>query len=176
MGQKNQIYKLLKGDCLKKLKEIENDSVQLTITSPPYADLIHKVVEDRAKCHKNSKFVIDNNATTNIYSNYDEDFGNMSLDVYIEKVKEVMKELYRVTKPGGYNTWVVKDYRDTKNRIPYIDLHTRIAVSGQEAGFLYHDLIIWDQNQHRKRVLLGFLSVFYVNQNHSYIVIMRKSK
>lgn len=169
-------YRLIKGDCSQKLKEIEDNSIQLTITSPPYADLIHKVVEDRNKCHKNSRFVIDNNATTNIYSNYEEDLGNMPLDTYINKVNEIMKELFRVTKPGGYNAWVVKDYRDTKNKIPYIDLHTKIATAGQNAGFLYHDLIIWDQNKHRKRVLLGFPSIFYVNQNHSYIVITRKPK
>ena len=176
-GTKNkQIYRLLKGDCSKKLEEVENDSVQLTITSPPYADLIHKVVEDRAKHHKNSKFVSDNNSTTNLYSDDIDDLGNMPLDVYLHKVGVIMQELYRVTKPGGYNAWVVKDYRDTKNKIPYIDLHTKIANAGQNAGFLYHDLIIWDQNQHRKRVLLGFPSIFYVNQNHSYIVVMRKPK
>ena len=40
-------YKLYKGDCSEVLKQISNDTVQITITSPPYADLIHKVVEDR---------------------------------------------------------------------------------------------------------------------------------
>ncbi len=85
-----------------------------------------------------------------------------------------MQELFRITKKGGYNAWVVKDFRDTKNKIPYVDLHSKIAMAGEKAGFKYHDLIIWDQNQHRKLVLLGYPSVFYVNQNHSYIVILRK--
>ncbi len=167
---------LIQGDCCEVLKNIANNSIQLTLTSPPYADLIHKVVKDRAKTHKNSYFVTQNNATTNIYSDDERDLGNMSLKKYLEKVEEIMQELFRVTRPGGYNAWVVKDYRDTKNKIPYVDLHSKIANAGQKAGFLYHDLIIWDQNQHRKLVLLGFPSVFYVNQNHSYIVIMRKPK
>ena len=167
---------LIQGDCCEVLKNIANNSIQLTLTSPPYADLIHKVVKDRAKTHKNSYFVTQNNATTNIYSDDERDLGNMSLEKYLGKVEEIMQELFRVTRPGGYNAWVVKDYRDTKNKIPYIDLHSKIANAGQKAGFLYHDLIIWDQNQHRKLVLLGFPSVFYVNQNHSYIVIMRKPK
>lgn len=163
-----------KGDCCEVLKSIEDDTVQLTITSPPYADLIHKVVEDRTLHHKNSAFVTENNATTNIYSDDEKDLGNMSMDEYIKKVEIIMSELYRVTKPGGYNAWVVKDFRDTKNKIPYIDLHSKIAYAGEKAGFKYHDLIIWDQNQHRKLVLLGYPSVFYVNQNHSYIVVLRK--
>ena len=169
-------YKLYKGDCCEVLKSIPNDKVQITITSPPYADLIHKVIEDRTLRHKNSAFVVDNNATTNLYSDDDRDLGNMPMAEYIAKVEQIMIELYRITKPGGYNAWVVKDFRDTKNKVPYIDLHSKIANAGEKAGFKYHDLIIWDQNQHRKLVLLGYPTVFYVNQNHSYIVIMRKPK
>lgn len=173
-GQDLGTADIRKGDCCEVLKSIEDDTVQLTITSPPYADLIHKVVEDRTLHHKNSAFVTENNATTNIYSDDEKDLGNMSMDEYIKKVEIIMSELYRVTKPGGYNAWVVKDFRDTKNKIPYIDLHSKIAYTGEKAGFKYHDLIIWDQNQHRKLVLLGYPSVFYVNQNHSYIVVLRK--
>ena len=169
-------YQLLQGDCTDKLKLIGDEVVQLTITSPPYADLIHKVVEDRSKTHKNSRFVNENNATTNLYSDDSRDLGNMPLEQYLRHVEIIMQELFRVTKKGGYNAWVVKDFRDTKNGIPYVDLHTKIATVGEKAGFLYHDLIIWDQNAHRKLVLLGYPSTFYVNQNHSYIVVMRKPK
>ncbi len=169
-------YELHKGDCCEILKRLSDNKVQITITSPPYADLIHKVVEDRTVRHKNSAFVKDNNATTNLYSNDSRDLGNMAIEQYLDKVEQIMHELFRVTKPGGYNAWVVKDFRDTKNKIPYVDLHSKIAAAGEKAGFKYHDLIIWDQNQHRKLVLLGYPSVFYVNQNHSYIVIMRKPK
>lgn len=167
-------YKLYHGDCCEVLKTIPSEKVQITITSPPYADLIHKVVEDRTLRHKNSAFVTENNATTNLYSDDDRDLGNMCMEEYIKRVEQIMVELYRITKEGGYNAWVVKDFRDTKNKIPYIDLHSKIAAAGEKAGFKYHDLIIWDQNQHRKLVLLGYPSVFYVNQNHSYIVVLRK--
>ena len=169
-------YSLFKGDCSEVLKNIESETVQLTVTSPPYADLIHKVVEDRKKTHKNSRFVSENNATTNLYSDDERDLGNMPMEQYLERVEDIMKELYRVTKHGGYNAWVVKDFRDTKKGIPYVDLHSKIAKAGENNGFKYHDLIIWDQNAHRKLVLLGYPSTFYVNQNHSYIVVMRKPK
>lgn len=168
-------HKLIKGDCSEMLKTIESGSVQLTITSPPYADFIHMIVKDREKCHKKSKFVLENNATTNLYSNDERDLGNMDMERYMEKVELIMQELFRITKKGGYNAWVVKDFRNTKQGVPYVDLHSKIAMAGEKAGFKYHDLIIWNQNRHRKLVLLGYPSVFYVNQNHSYIVIMRKA-
>lgn len=167
-------YNIKQGDCLELVEELENNSLQLTITSPPYADLIHKIVDDRTKRHKKSAFVIDNNATTKIYSRDTRDFGNMDFDSYMNAVLQFMQKLYMKTKSNGYNVWVVKDYRDTRNKIPYVDLHSNIANAGVKAGFKYHDLIIWDQNERRRLVLLGYPSVFYVNQNHSFIVVLRK--
>lgn len=169
-------YKLFSGDCEEKIDELNDNSVQLTFTSPPYANLIHKVIEDRSKRHKHSAFVEENNATTKVYSDSDLDLGNMPMDLYKEKVTRIMKKLFDKTKAGGYNIWVVKDFRDVKEGIPYVDLHSAIAECGSKAGFVYHDLIIWDQNEQRSLVLLGYPSVFYVNQNHSYLVVLRKPK
>lgn len=174
-NSKNMNYSIIHGDCVELIDKLENNSISLTFTSPPYADLIHKVIDDRHNRHKKSAFVINNNSTTRIYSNHEKDLGNMEFESYMKAVKNIMKKLYLKIKPNGYNIWVVKDYRDTKNKIPYIDLHSNIAQAGMEAGFKYHDLIIWDQNERRKLVLLGYPSVFYVNQNHSFIVVLRKT-
>ena len=169
-------FQIYNGDCEEQLDNIEDSKIQLTLTSPPYADLIHKVVDDRTNRHKNSAFVYENNATTKVYSDLECDLGNMSLETYKEKVVRIMRKIYAKTKPGGYNIWVVKDFRDIKNKIPYVALHSAIAECGSKAGFVYHDLIIWDQNEQRSLVLLGYPSVFYVNQNHSFIVVLRRPK
>lgn len=169
-------FQVYNGDCEEQLDNVDDAAIQLTLTSPPYADLIHKVVDDRANRHKNSAFVYENNATTKVYSDLDCDLGNMPLETYKEKILRIMRKIYAKTKPGGYNIWVVKDYRDIKNKMPYVDLHSAIAECGSRAGFLYHDLIIWDQNEQRSLVLLGYPSVFYVNQNHSFIVVLRRPK
>ena len=174
-NSKERNYSIIQGDCVELIDKLEDNSISLTFTSPPYADLIHKVIDDRSNRHKKSAFVINNNSTTRIYSSHKKDLGNMEFKSYIKVVKNIMKKLYLKIKPNGYNIWVVKDYRDTKNKVPYIDLHSNIAQAGIEAGFKYHDLIIWDQNERRKLVLLGYPSVFYVNQNHSFIVVLRKT-
>ena len=77
-------------------------------------------------------------------------------------------------KNGGYSAWVVKDYRDTKNKTPYIPFHSDLAKVGQDAGWKFQDLIVWNQGDQRRLVLLGYPSVFYTNQNCSFIVIFRK--
>lgn len=174
------------NDCL--TQEIYNDdcanietifrdiNFQLTVTSPPYADFIHKSVADRAKTHKKSAIKHENNSTVKPYSTDERDLGNLPYEEFLRKLKTILKTNYKVTQDGGYSIWVVKDYRDTKNKIPYVPFHSDLARLGEEAGFNYHDLIIWDQSGQRKLILLGYPSVFYTNQNCSFIVVFRKSK
>ncbi|BCZ18347.1 methyltransferase (plasmid) [Helicobacter sp. NHP19-003] len=174
IDQANISCKIKHGDCLDLINSIADETLSLTFTSPPYANLIHKIVDDRTNRHRKSAFVLNNNATTRIYSDSQKDFGNMDLAAYEEAVLALMKKIFNKTRNKGYNIWVVKDFRDVKNGVPYVDLHSIIANLGQEAGFKYHDLIVWDQNERRRLVLLGYPSVFYANQNHSFLVVLRK--
>ena len=167
-------YHIVNDDCRNLTKYIAKDKVQLTVTSPPYADFIQKSVEDRKKTHKTSIIKLDNNSTVKQYSEKENDFGNLPYEDFLTQIKEILKKNYEITKIGGYSAWVVKDYRDTKNKIPYISFHSDLAKVGQDAGWKFHDLIVWDQGDQRRLVLLGYPSVFYTNQNCSFIVIFRK--
>lgn len=167
--------KVINDDCRNLLKYVKENSVQLMVTSPPYADFINKSVEDRKKAHKTSLIEIENNSVVKQYSDKKEDFGNLPYKEFLEEIRKLMIKLFSVTKKGGYNVWIVKDSRDTKNNIPYIPFHSDLAKIGEEVGFKYHDLIIWDQNAQRSLVLLGYPSVFYTNQNCSFIVVLRRS-
>ncbi len=169
-------YKIINDDCRNMLQHIRKDIIQLTVTSPPYADFIQKSLKDRATVHKTSIIEHENNSTVKQYSEHEHDFGNLPYKDFLKGIKKILQDNFEITKPGGYSCWVVKDYRDTKNKIPYIPFHSDLASVGQEAGWLYHDLIIWDQTGQRRLVLLGYPSVFYVNQNCSFIVVFRKSK
>ncbi len=144
------------------------------ITSPPYADFIRKSVEDRSTVHKRSRIALDNNSRVKQYSDDSRDFGNLPYDRFLRELDGLMAKLYAVTRPGGYNAWIVKDYRDTKNGVPYVAFHSDLARLGEARGFRFHDLIVWDQNDQRSLILLGYPSVFYTNQNCSFIVILRK--
>ncbi|HQO10176.1 MAG TPA: DNA methyltransferase [Clostridiales bacterium] len=172
----NNNYKIINDDCRNMSKHISKEKVQLTVTSPPYADFIQKSLVDRATTHKTSIIKHENNSTVKQYSKSENDFGNLPYKDFLQGIKQVLKDNYEITKPNGYSCWVVKDYRDTKNKIPYVPFHSDLAIAGQEVGWQFHDLIIWDQTGQRRLVLLGYPSVFYSNQNCSFIVIFRKSK
>ena len=166
--------RIICGDSRNVAQWVEPDSVQLVFTSPPYANFIQRSVKDRRTTHKKSRLVLDNKSVVKPYGSNPKDFGNLGYEEFLAQIKNLMVDLLTVTVPGGYNIWVVKDCRDTANGIPLVDIHSDIARVGREAGFLYHDLIVWDQNDQRSLVLLGYPSVFYVNVNHTFLVVLRK--
>lgn len=167
-------YKIVNDDCRNLEKHIRPNKIQLTVTSPPYADFIQKSLKDRAETHKTSIIKLNNNSTVKQYSKSENDFGNLPYLDFLKQIKGILKSNLKVTKEGGYSAWVVKDYRDTKNKIPYVPFHSDLARAGEEVGWKYQDLIVWDQTGQRRLVLLGYPSVFYTNQNCSFIVIFRK--
>jgi site-specific DNA-methyltransferase (adenine-specific) len=65
------ITNIIQGDCLEKLKELDDETIDLVFTSPPYADQ-----------RKNT-------------------YGGIHPDKYVEWFLPIAKELYRVLKPSG---------------------------------------------------------------------------
>ena len=164
---------LINGDCRNLTQWIAPGSVQATITSPPYADFIARSVRDRQRTHKKSKIVLENNSRAKVYSDDARDFGNLPYDQFLEQCKGLFSSLLTVTAAGGYAIWVVKDYRLPPDT-PYVPMHSDLAVAAQSVGWKWHDLIVWDQNEQRSLVLLGYPSRFYSNQNCSFLVVLRK--
>lgn len=75
--------KIIQGDALEILKKIDDNFVDLGITSPPY----NKGEKHKGWLVKNVKY--------NIASD------NISEEIYQEQQTQVLNEIYRVTKPGG---------------------------------------------------------------------------
>ena len=75
--------KIIQGDALDVLKKIDDDFVDLGITSPPY----NKGEKNKGWLVKNVKY--------NIASD------NVSEEIYQEQQIQVLDEIFRVTKPGG---------------------------------------------------------------------------
>lgn len=104
------------------------------------------------------------------------DFGNLDYPEFLKEIRKVLKANYELSKNGGYSAWVVKDYHDTKNKIPYIPFHSDLAKIGEEVGFKFHDLIVWDQRNLRNLESLCYPKVFFTNNSCQFIVIFRKNQ
>ena len=106
--------KLLQGDCLDLLPTIHDQSVDMTMTSPPY----------------------DNIRTYNGSLNWSEEIW-----------KQVLKELYRVTKKGGVVVWVVGDatIKGSETGTSF-----KQALYAKDCGFNLHDTMIYGKDSFQK--------------------------
>jgi len=111
------INKIYLGDAVNVMKNIEDNSIDLTISSPPYDNL------------RTYKGKIKDDTT------YDEYFSFPFVDI--------VKELYRVTTDGGIVVWVVND--QVKNG-GETGSSFRQALKFQELGFKIYDTMIYHKN------------------------------
>lgn len=120
---KNNHYHIERGDCVQLIKNVENESIDFSIFSPPFADLY-------------------------TYSSHIEDMGNSSsYDEFIQQFGFLVSELFRVVK-GGRNVAVhCMDLPIQKGKEGFIglrDFSGMILKSFESAGFIYHSRItIW---------------------------------
>lgn len=112
-----------RGDCIKLIQEIEDESIGLAVFSPPFAELY-------------------------TYSNYVEDMGNSSdYKQFVEHFGFLVKELYRVMMQGRNVCVHCMDIPIQKGKEGYIGLRDFSGIIlriFEDAGFIYHSRItIW---------------------------------
>lgn len=111
------------GDCVEVLKGIPNDSIDYSVSSPPFASLY-------------------------TYSNSERDMGNTKNDNdFMTQYGFMVKEMYRVIRPGRLVSFHCMNLPTSKERDGYIgirDFRGDLIRLYQEMGFIYHsEVVIW---------------------------------
>ena len=152
--------KLYQDDALNLLQYIEENSVDLVVTSPPYWDIL------------NEKRTADNKEIRH-YGNHIQDLGTINdYKQFLTQLQEVFSNVYKSMRPKAYCCVVVMDIRKKSNFYPF---HSDIATFMQEIGFIYDDLIIWDRrSEYNNMRPLGYPAVFRINKAHEFILIFQK--
>lgn len=93
---------IIQGDCIEKLKEMEDNSVDLIVTSPPYNKGYwskNRNVQNGFTSinHPNSK-TIKTKCRRIVYGDFDD---NLKPEEYEKQQREVIKECLRILKPTG---------------------------------------------------------------------------
>jgi len=151
---------LIKGDARELPKWADPDSVQLTVTSPPYWDIL------------NQKRTADYKGIRN-YGDSDIDLGNIkSYTAFLAALKDVFVQVYKVTKTNGICCIVLMDLRKKDRFYPF---HIDTIDFMSDIGFVLDDIIIWDRRQEYNNLRpLGYPYVFRVNKVHEFILIFKK--
>jgi len=138
---------------------IRAGSVQLTVTSPPFLDIVHYSQDNWLRCWFNG---IDDAAVSE----------RMTMSHTVEDWERVMGEtfyeLYRVTKPGGWVAFEVGEVRKGKIR-----LEERVVPLGLDAGFGCEAIVINSQRFTKTSNIWG-VGNNRCGTNTNRIVLMRK--
>ena len=111
------------GDCVKHTRRMDDNSIDYSVFSPPFADLF-------------------------VYSNSDHDMGNCKDDAeFVAQLRFLIAELFRVIKPGRNVSFHCMNLPTTKMRQGFIglrDFRGDLIRAFQDAGFVYHsEVCVW---------------------------------
>src|SRR5438093_2264857 len=117
---------LLLGDSREVLRTLADDSVDCTVTSPPYysghrhvGDTIHEIGSEK------------------------------TVEEYVEALASVGREVYRVTRPTG-SCWLNLD--DKCERKEWLGIPWRVAFAMREIGWKIRSEVIWHKPRHVRNV------------------------
>jgi DNA modification methylase len=115
-------YVMYHGDCVEVVSGLPDESVHFSIFSPPFSSLY-------------------------TYSNSDRDMGNSTDEQFEVHFKYLIKELFRVIKPGRLVSFHCMNLPTSKAHHGYIgvrDFRGELIRWFQDEGFIYHsEVCIW---------------------------------
>jgi site-specific DNA-methyltransferase (adenine-specific)/site-specific DNA-methyltransferase (cytosine-N4-specific) len=104
---------ILEGDCFELIKEQADNSVDLIITSPPYADIV----------------------------NYGKNISIKKPDEYVDWIIPLFKDIYRVLKPSG--SFILNINDNCSNGVRNTFIYDLISRNNKETKLKLYDTYIW---------------------------------
>lgn len=119
----NEYYKIMRGDCVQLIENLDSDSIGFSVFSPPFAELY-------------------------TYSSHIEDMGNSkNYNEFMIQFSFLIKQLYRVLKAGRNVAVHCMDLPIQKGKEGFIglrDFSGMILKAFEKEGFIYHSRVtIW---------------------------------
>lgn len=156
--------KVLLGDARRLISKLEEKSVKLVVTSPPYWSILHK--ED----HKARQERIAHGLDTR-YSEATADLGNIeTYPAFLTTLADTLALTRPCLVDGGHMCVVVGDFRHGSR---YFMLHADIAHEMEARGFTLKGIKVLYQ-RHKRVFPYGYPYSYVPNLHHQYIVILAK--
>lgn len=141
-------------------KEIAPNSVKLTVTSPPFLDIVQYARDNWLRCWFNG---LDAEAIGEHIT------MSATIEDWSEKMAAVFAELYRITQPDGWIAFEVGEVRKGKIR-----LEEHVVPLGIAAGFVC-DAVLINQQQFTKTANIWGVGNNAAGTNSNRIVVLRKA-
>jgi len=130
---------------------LEDESVRLIFTSPPYANLLNRKrlnKSRRGNLRQNRQYL-----RVEQYSQDKRDLGTMQIEEYAQKLREIYEKLLPLVATRGHNVINVPDmWWSDGNGGRRIPIHIYVHDAMIKAGFELRNTIIWDRTNIVNRV------------------------
>jgi modification methylase len=142
------------------LSQIGKNTVSLTVTSPPYHNAIN--YDEHQESQKWYRGTV-----------------GVSIESWLEEMKQVFSQVYQVTKPGGYCCIVIgNEIIEGKIKLPLPALLS-VELTKNDNGWKFFEEIIWNKvtggkKRFRVTVQHPYPTYYYPNIMHEQIIILRK--
>ena len=140
-------------------RAIGHNSVQLTVTSPPFLDVVQYAKDNWLRCWFNGLDAAEIGRRMTMLRNVDE---------WAAEMQSVFNELYRITRPGGWVAFEVGEVRRAEVRLEEV-----VAPLGMTAGFDCEAVLINTQRFTKTANIWG-VSNNRLGTNSNRIAIFRK--
>ncbi|UCH04780.1 MAG: site-specific DNA-methyltransferase [Candidatus Thorarchaeota archaeon] len=121
-------------------KYLEEETVSLVVTSPPYANLLNR--RRRNKSKRGNLRRDEHYLTVQQYSANPRDLGTMDVQVYAEAIGRIFAGIRPLLKERGHCVINVSDYWWENRRVP---AHVYVIQALQQAGYELRNTIVWDR-------------------------------
>ena len=154
------------GDARKLIRDLETNSVDFVVTSPPYWNILHKIDHKARQVRKSQ------NLDTK-YSESELDLGNINnYENFLTELASVLGECGRSLKSKKYMCVIVSDFRDKSK---YIMFHSDIVKRLEVFSFALRGITILYQ-RHKSIFPYGYPFAYVPNIHHQYILIFQNTK
>ena len=121
-------------------KYIQEESLALTVTSPPYSNILNRPRKNKSRrgnLRKNEQY-----DKVEQYSNDPLDLGTMEAKPYAEAIGEIYKGILPLLRPKAHAIINLTDLWWENKRIP---IHVYTIEAMQDVGYELRNIIIWDR-------------------------------
>ncbi len=155
---------ILQGDARHIIAEIEPESSDFIVTSPPYWCILEK----------NGQKVAAERASRNLPTNYGKETPNLGniedYDLFLARLGEIFAECTRVLRPKRYMAVIASDFR---HGAQYYLYHADLAKEIQQHGTVLKGVIVLLQDS-KNLYAYGIPYAFVPNIHHQQILIFQK--
>jgi len=143
-------------DAINIPKYLEEETVSLCITSPPYANMLNherlnKSFRSDLRLNKHYKKVQQ-------YSNNPRDLGTLDVKQYTKELAKIFKAIRPLLKPKAHCVININDLWENNRRYP---THAYIIEAMEKVGYELRNIIIWD-----KRKLVNKVGIYGYPSNY----------